>query len=201
MLTMVDFEAGLDHLRAAPADDGTLELIVRRPEVGEREILDEGTLDLDVGLVGDTWTDRPSRSSADGKAHPDKQLTVMNVRAARLVAGDDPERMALAGDQLYVDLDIGVENLPAGTRLAIGTAVIEMTEPPHPGCVKFRDRFGADAVRFVNTKEGKALRLRGANARVVTPGVVRRGDTITVLRADSVSVVRSDAPGSRAADG
>lgn len=193
MLTTVDLEANLGHLRAAPADDGTVEMIVRRPSIDEREILDEGTLDPAVGLVGDNWKDKPSSSSADGKAHPDKQLTVMNVRCAALLAGDDRDRMALAGDQLYVDLDIGVDNLPAGTRLAIGTAVIEMTEPPHTGCHKFSARFGADALRFVNSKEGSALRLRGANARVVTPGVVHQGDR--------VSVIRSDAPGSRAAGG
>jgi hypothetical protein len=193
MLTSVDLEASLDHLRAAPADNGTLEMIVRRPSIGEREILDEGALDREVGLVGDSWKHRPSRSSPDGGAEPGRQLTVMNVRAAALIAGDDRERMALAGDQLYVDLDIGVDNLPAGTRVAIGTAVIEMTEFPHTGCVKFKARFGADALRFVNSTDGKALRLRGANARVVTPGVVRQGDRITVLR--------SDAPGSRAADG
>jgi MOSC domain-containing protein len=193
MLTSVDLEGSLDHLRAAPADNGTLEMIVRRPAIGEREILDEGALDLAVGLVGDTWHERPSRSTPDGKAEPGRQLTVMNVRCAALVAGDDRDRMALAGDQLYVDLDIGVANLPAGTRLAIGTAVIEVTELPHTGCVKFSARFGAEALRFVNSKEGKALRLRGANARVVTPGVVRQGDRISVLR--------SDAPGSRAAGG
>ncbi|MBV9665531.1 MAG: MOSC domain-containing protein [Actinobacteria bacterium] len=193
MLTMVDLEAGLDHLRAAPADGGTVDMIVRRPANGAREILDEATLDLTVGLVGDNWKDRPSRSSADGKPHPDKQLTVMNARCAALLAGGDRERMALAGDQLYLDLDIGFDNLPAGTRLAIGTAVIEITEPPHTGCVKFRKQFGVEAVRFVNSKEGKARRLRGANAKVVQPGVVRQGDVVSVLR--------SDARGSRAAAG
>ena len=193
MLTTVDLEASLDHLREAPADNGTLEMIVRRPAIDSREILDEATLDLAAGLVGDNWAEKGSSSSPDGTAHPDRQLTVMNVRCAALLAGADRERMALAGDQLYVDLDIGVDNLPAGTRLAIGTAVIEMTEPPHTGCVKFKARFGADAWQFVNSEAGKALRLRGANARVVIPGVVRQGDRISVLR--------SDAPGSRAAGG
>jgi len=193
MLTSVDLEGSLGHLRAAPADNGTLEMIVRRPAEGGREIVDEGTLDAAVGLVGDNWKARPSRTSPDGTADPDRQLTVMNVRCAALIASDDRDRMALAGDQLYVDLDIGVDNLPAGTCLAIGTAVIEITEPPHTGCAKFNARFGADALRFVNSEAGKALRLRGANARVVTPGVVRRGDGVTV--------VRSDAPGSRAAGG
>jgi MOSC domain-containing protein YiiM len=180
-LTADELDAGFAHLAAAPADNGTLALIVRRPAIDQREILEEGHLTLVEGLAGDNWLAKPSSSSTDGNAHPDKQLTVMNVRCIALLAGDDPNAWALAGDQLYVDLDIGVDNLPPGARLAIGTAVIEMTEPPHTGCVKFTTRFGVDAHRFVNSPEGKALRLRGANAKVITPGTVRRGDPVTKL--------------------
>jgi MOSC domain-containing protein YiiM len=179
--TADELTAGLEHLAAAPADNGTLELIVRRPDIDHREVLDEGHLTLVEGLTGDNWLAKPSSSSPDGNAHPDKQLTVMNARCTALLAGDDPDDWALAGDQLYVDLDIGVDNLPAGTRLAIGEAVIEITEPPHTGCHKFSARFGVDALRFVNSPEGKALRLRGANARVVVPGTVRRGDTVAKM--------------------
>ena len=175
--TTDELEASLDHLRAAPADGGTLELIVRRPAIDEREVLEEADIHPDLGLVGDNWPEKASSSTPDGGPHPDKQLTVMNARCAALVAGDT-ERMPLAGDQLYVDLDIGVENLPAGTRLAIGTAVIEITEPPHTGCAKFSSRFGLDALRFVNSPAGKALRLRGANAKVIEGGTVRKGDTV-----------------------
>ncbi|HJR25752.1 MAG TPA: hypothetical protein VJ804_09775 [Acidimicrobiales bacterium] len=173
-----ELEAGLAHVRAAPADGGTLELIVRRPAVGEREVLEEGELDLAEGLVGDTWKDRASRRTEDGGPHPEMQLNVMNARAALLAAAGDPERRALAGDQLYLDLDIGHDNLPAGTRLSIGAAVIEVTEQPHTGCAKFAERFGQDAVRFFNSPEGKALRLRGLNAKVVVPGTIRRGDPV-----------------------
>jgi MOSC domain-containing protein YiiM len=178
--TTAQLEANLDHLRSAPADGGTLELIVRRPAVDEREVVDEAVLDLEGGLAGDTWSERGSSSSPDRGPHPDRQLTVMNARCAALVA-IDPDRVPLAGDQLYVDFDIGVENLPAGSRLAIGTAVIEITEAPHNGCAKFRRRFGEDALRFVNSPVGQALRLRGANARVVVPGTVRRGDAVKKL--------------------
>jgi hypothetical protein len=177
-VTIADFEAGLDHVRQAPADGGTLERIVARPASFEREALEEGRLDLEVGLVGDNWATRGCRMREDGSSDPLRQVTVMNARAAQLLCGDD---WGLAGDQLYVDLDIGVDNLPAGTRLAIGEAVVEITEPPHTGCTKFKDRFGVDALRMVGTPEGKALRLRGANARVVVPGTVRRGDTIVKL--------------------
>jgi MOSC domain-containing protein YiiM len=172
-------EAGLDHVRQAPADQGTLELIVRRPAVDEREVLDEGRLDLGVGLVGDTWVERGSSSTPDGSSHPDAQITVMNARAAALVAGT-VERWPLAGDQLYVDLGLDQEGLPAGSRLGIGEAVIEITAKPHRGCAKFAGRFGTDALRFVNTGAGLALNLRGRNARVVTPGTIRVGDPVCV---------------------
>jgi len=170
-------EAGVDVIRAAPADFGTLDLIVRRPAVDEREVLDVGELDLAVGLVGDTWAQRPSSSTPDGMAHPGKQLNVMSARAIALVS-PDRSRWPLAGDQLFLDLDLGVANLPAGTQLAIGDAVIEITPHLHTGCAKFSERFGADALRFVNSMVGKELRLRGACARVVVPGTIRQGDTV-----------------------
>ena len=173
-------EAGLNAVREAPKAEGRLELIVRRPAVDEREVLDEGELDLTVGLVGDTWNVRGSSRTDDGSSHPDMQLNVMNARATALVAGP-VERWPLAGDQLYLELDISEANLPAGTRLAIGAAVIEVSEQPHTGCAKFTERFGLDAMRFVNSPEGRKLRLRGMNAKVVTPGVIRKGDTVRKL--------------------
>lgn len=177
-LTGSELEAGLPHIREAPVDHGTVELIVRRPDVEQREVVDEVELDPDVGVVGDNWRVRGSSSTPDGSAHPEKQVTVMNARVAGLLAGD-PERRPLAGDQLYVDLDISTDNLPPGTRLRIGDAVIEVSEPPHTGCAKFSRRFGVDALRFVNSPEGKQLRLRGLNARVVAGGTVRTGDPVS----------------------
>jgi hypothetical protein len=174
-------EAGLAEIRRAPSDGGTLELIVRRPEIDGRELLDEAELSFEDGVVGDTWKVRGSSRMADGSAHPDMQLNVINARLSRLVGGDDDDVRALSGDQLHVDLDISHENLPPGTRLAIGDAVIEITEQPHTGCAKFAARFGKQALRFVNVGVGKQLRLRGLNARVVVPGTIRRGDSITKL--------------------
>ena len=175
-----ELAAALAGIRQAPADTGTLELIVRRPRVDEREVLEEASLDLVEGLVGDDWIRRGSRRGPDGGPNPLSQVTVMSVRAVEAVAGDR-ERWPLAGDQLYVDLDLGVDNLPAGTRLAIGEAVLEVTEEPHTGCDKFTARFGSEAVKFVNKPPGRELRLRGLNARVVTPGTVRIGDTVSKL--------------------
>lgn len=180
-LTTSQLEAGLDVIRQAPRDDGTLQLIVRRPAVGEREVLDEAALDLVEGLVGDTWRVRASSRSADKRSpHPDLQLTLINTRAIALVAQDEA-RWRLAGDQLYVDLDLSGSNLPAGTRLGIGTAVIEVTALPHTGCSKFVERFGLDAMKFVNSPVGRDLNLRGINARVVQAGTIRRGDSVRKL--------------------
>lgn len=184
--TPEELAAFLPTLLAAPRDAGTLELVVRRPAAGEREELAEGELDLEAGLVGDSWSRRPSSRSADGGPHPDMQLNVMSAPLVALLAGD-PSRRALAGDQLYLDLDLSHDNLPAGSRLTIGDpavrgAVIEVTDQPHTGCAKFVERFGAEAMRFVNGARGRPLRLRGLNARVVVPGRVRPGDPVTVTR-------------------
>jgi len=174
-LTTEELHAGLDEIRRSPKDEGLLELIVRRPSVGEREVLDEGRLDVSEGLVGDTWSSRSSRRSKDGLAHPDMQLNIMNSRVIALVA-QERERWHLAGDQLFMDLDLSVENLPPGTRLAVGSAVIEVTPEPHTGCQKFVSRFGLDAMKFVNSPLGRELNLRGINAKVVQPGTIRVRD-------------------------
>lgn len=169
--------AGLDDVRDAPSDDGRVELIVRRPALGEREILDVGELDPAVGLVGDTWDVRPSKRTPDGSPHPEMQLNLIGARFARLLASDVDHR-ALAGDQLHLDLDLSEANLPAGTRLTLGSAVIEITAEPHRGCAKFTERFGLDAMRLVNSPQGRALHLRGVNAKVLTAGSVRLGDIV-----------------------
>lgn len=174
--------AGLDHIRRAPDDGGALQLIVARPTVGERSELKEGILDTERGLIGDSWIDRPSRRTDDGLAHPDMQLNIMNARAIALIAGT-PARWSLAGDQLYIDINLADENLPAGTQLALGAAIIEITDQPHTGCKKFSERFGLDAVRFVNSPAGSELKLRGINARVVQTGSVSVGDRVTKLQA------------------
>jgi MOSC domain-containing protein YiiM len=180
MRTLEELEMEIDRIRAAPSEAGVVSLIVRRPAVDEREVVDEATLDVSEGLVGDTWRARGSSSTPDGSADPQAQITVMNARAAAAVAGD-VGRWPVAGDQIYVDFDISVEHLPPGTRVSIGEAEIEVSATPHTGCAKFSARFGVDALKFVNTKEGRALRLRGMNARVVRGGTVRVGDEISVL--------------------
>jgi hypothetical protein len=179
-LTTAELEAGLEEIGRSPKDGGVLEMIVRRPQVGAREILDEGELDLAEGLVGDSWMLRSSKRTVDGTPHPDMQLNLMNSRVVALVS-QDKSRWHLAGDQLFVDFDLSERNVPAGTRLAIGSAVIEVTAEPHTGCSKFVERFGLDAMKFVNSSERQRLHLRGVNARVVRPGAVRVGDTVSKL--------------------
>ena len=183
-------EAGLDHVRESPQDHGRLVLVVRRPEVGQRDLPEVAVLDQVTGLVGDNWLTRGSSSTPDGSAHPDKQVTVINARLAELVAGGT-ERMALAGDQLFLDLDLSVDNLPAGSLLAVGKAVLRVSEAPHTGCAKFIERFGTEAMRFVNSRTGRGLRLRGMNTRIVVPGTVRLGDL--AVKADGQRVPAAQA--------
>jgi hypothetical protein len=180
--TKEELEQGLDAIRQAPRVEGVLEMIVRRPQTGVREILQEGELDLDDGLVGDSWKVRPSSRTADGAPHPGMQVNIMGARAAALVARDKA-RWPLAGDQLFVDFDLSAANVPPGTRIAIGSAVVEVSEEPHTGCGKFLLRFGVEAQKFVNSPVGRELGLRGVNARVVQSGKIRVGDI--VKKADS----------------
>jgi hypothetical protein len=172
-----ELEAALEGIRGAPRDVGVVELIARRPAHAEREVLDEATLDPAHGIVGDNWRLRPCRHVTDGSPDPERQITIMSARAVAAVAGER-EHWSIAGDQLYVDLDLGGENLPVGTELLVGTAVLAVTAAPHTGCDKFTARFGSAASRWLNTAAGRSLKLRGIYARVVTAGVVRRGDPI-----------------------
>ena len=168
-----ELDAGLDVIRAALPGSGVVRLIVSRPAEGRRETLETGHLDPKHGLVGDRWAPREGHTADD-------QITLMNSRVVDLLAGEQ-ERWPLAGDQLYVDLDLSEEALPAGSRLAVGEAVIEITALPHRGCRNFAERFGNDGLRFVNTPLGRSLRLRGVYARVIQAGAVRPGDAIRMI--------------------
>ena len=179
-LSTEQLEAGLDHIRQSPRDEGVVELIVRRPQVDSREVLEQAEFSTVEGLVGDTWNQRSSSKTPDGSPHPEMQINIMNARSVALVA-QEKERWPLAGDQLFIDMDLSKENLPAGARIAVGTAVLEVTAPPHTGCMKFVARFGKDAMMFVNSPIGKELCLRGINAKVVQSGVVRVGEVAKKL--------------------
>ena len=179
-LSAAALEERLAEIRRAPGERGRVELVVRRPREREREILAQGVLDPVEGLLGDTWRVRGSKQTANGSAHPGMQLTVMSSRAAALVAGP-LERWPLAGDQLYVDFDLSEAALPPGAQLGVGEAIIEITAQPHLGCAKFAERFGPDALRLVNSKVGRELRLRGVNTRIIVGGVVCPGDAVRKL--------------------
>jgi hypothetical protein len=174
-LTLAELEAGIADILCSPKEEGRLEMIVRRPGAGQREIIAEGTLDRDAGLVGDNWLSRLSSSKEDISIHKDMQIALMNSRVIDLLA-QDRSRWSLAGDQLYIDLDLNIDNLPPGSQIAIGSAVIEITAAPHTGCGKFMEWYGPDAVKFVNDYKRKDLRLRGANAKIIQTGSIRVGD-------------------------
>jgi len=181
-LTREELEAGVGEIRSAPKDEGVLQMIVRRPKVDERELLDQAELSVEEGVVGDTWKLRSSSRMPAGGPHPDMQLNIIATRVIGLIA-QDRARWALAGDQLFIDLDLAEENLPAWTKLQIGSAIIEVTDQPHTGCAKFVSRFGIEAMKFVNSPLGRSLNLRGINARVVQPGTIRVGDVVKKLSA------------------
>ncbi|MEM7430544.1 MAG: MOSC domain-containing protein [Pseudomonadota bacterium] len=167
-LSAAELESGLHNILSAPKDNGALTMICARPDVDARETPVEARLDTEVGLVGDNWSTRK-------KVHPEMQLNIMGSRVVELVAADR-DRESLAGDQLFLDLDLSQENLPPGTRLALGEAVIEVTKPPHTGCRKFAARFGEDALTFVNSRREEGLRLRGICAVVIESGDIKVGD-------------------------
>ena len=174
-----ELEAGLEEALTSPTNKGIVELIVSRPDVGQRKVLQSAEFSTEVGLVGDNWSKKPYSKSPDGGPHPEMQVTMINRRVLDLVAAGDTERRAVPGDQLVVDFDLSLDNLPPGTKLNIGSTIIEVTEEPHTGCSQFVGWFGADAMRFVNSPRGRQLCLRGINAKVIQAGTISQGDQIT----------------------
>jgi hypothetical protein len=175
-----DFEPFLVGVRSAPADGGRVELLVRRPDREMRQLAGEVALDPALGVVGDNWSARPSSSTPDGAPDPETQVTIMSTRVLAAIS-PDRDRWPLAGDQVYVDADLSADNLPAGTHVALGSAILVISEKPHTGCAKFSARFGSDALRWINSPTGRELRMRGVNARIEQAGVVRVGDTLRKL--------------------
>lgn len=176
-VTMQQLEQGIDHIKASPKDQGSLELIVCRPSVGERTVLQDAVLNIEQGLLGDNWFQRDHSKLKRSIDPRDTQLNIMNARAIELIA-QSKDNWKWAGDQLYVDFDLSNDNVPPGTQLQIGEAIIEVTVEPHLGCKKFMERFGREATLFVNTDLGKSLNLRGINAKVVRQGKIKVNDKI-----------------------
>ena len=176
-LDMNGLEAGIDYILDTPADKGLVRMIVSRPETGIRKILKSASLDTIEGLIGDNWKDRGSSSTSDKSADPETQITIMNSRVIELIAHSS-DRWKLAGDQLFIEIDISRNNLPPGSKLKVGSAIIEVSGKPHTGCQKFSQRFGLDALKFVSTPMARELCFRGINARVMKSGIVTVGDIV-----------------------
>jgi len=178
--TFEDLNAGLDSIKNSPKDNGVVELIVIRPEENERQVLDECDVSTAGGVHGDRWAKGSWKNEPDGSPHPDVQVAIMNSRCVSLLT-DEKSRWALAGDQFYVDLDLSQDNLPVGQKLSIGTAILEVTDVPHTGCKLFTERYGSAATKFVNSKIGRELHLRGIHAKVIRNGIIKTGDRITKM--------------------
>lgn len=175
--TKEELEAGLELLLASPKNNAAIELIVRRPSVGEREVVESAQLDLELGMLGDNWKARGSAKTEDGLANPGAQLTLMNSRVIQLIAGEK-SNWPLAGDQLYLDIDLSAENMPPGTQFQLGSALLEVSSVPHTGCKKFATRFGIPATKFVGSRLGGRNNFRGINAIVLQAGTVSVGDLL-----------------------
>lgn len=175
-----ELELGIDEIKASPKDNGVLEMIVRRPETETREIIQAGIISVENGLEGDNWKARGSSAMPDGSADPEAQITLMNSRVIQLLSGDK-ENWQWAGDQLFVDMDLSIDNLPPHSRIQVGSAILEISAKPHTGCKKFSGRFGVEALAFISAPLGKALRMRGVNAKVIQAGEIKVGDAVKKL--------------------
>jgi MOSC domain len=173
-----ELEAATAAVAAAPRDLGRVHAIIRRPREDEREALTDVRLDPAFGVDGDYWLDEARQMAGDDPIDPATQVTIMNIRVLQAIEPNE-SRWSLAGDQLYVDFDLSIEHLPAGSRLSIGDAVVEVSAIPHTGCAKFSARFGSDALRWINSPTGRAHRMRGLNARVIQAGTVSVGDAVS----------------------
>jgi MOSC domain-containing protein YiiM len=178
--SFAELQQGLPFILAAPQDDGVLRSIVERPSHGERLTPKASEVSLARGVHGDHWEKGCWRTTEDGKPDPDVQICIMSARCIELIAGSI-ENWPPAGDNLFIDMDLTPANMPPGQRFAIGTALFEITGVPHNGCDQFIARFGRDAVLFVNTGDGKRLRLRGIYARVIKDGRIAAGDRVAKL--------------------
>ncbi len=178
--TMEELRAGLPDILASPADGGEVKAVVIRPASGQRTEVPSCEVSLAGGMHGDHWAKGCWKTTADGRPHPDVQICMMNSRCIDLVAGER-SNWAQAGDNLFVDMDFSPENLPPGQRLAVGSAVLEITDTPHKGCQAFIDRYGRDACVFVNVGDGAKYNLRGIYARVVDAGTISVGDRMRKL--------------------
>jgi MOSC domain-containing protein YiiM len=171
-LSLDALEDGLAALPPPPRDRGRVTLIVRRRADGVRETPARVELTRERGVPGDRW----QRLQPDA---PQMQLAVMQQDLAELIANGQP--LSLFGDNLFVDLDLSAANLPFGSQIRVGSAIVEMTPEPHDGCHKFAGRFGNDALRFVATKATRAENRRGVYWTTIEAGEVAVGDELRVL--------------------
>lgn len=174
-VTTAELENNLHYILSSPKDAGRVESIIVRRRKNERELRKEVFLSLEKGVEGDRWFDL-----SKGEPDPRRQLTIINSRLIKLLAQSE-DRLCLAGDNLITDFDLSVSNLPVGQRLTIGNVIIEISDVPHTGCLKFAERYGNDSVEFINAPERSNLRLRGVYAKFLNSGLIYLGDSINKI--------------------
>lgn len=179
-LALTEIETRLNWVMSAPTDTGHVSALVVRPVKNQREPLDKVMFSPQLGVNGDNWSTNCWKKLPDGKSDPEVQVAIMNARMIEVLT-QDKALWPLAGDQLFVDFDLSVANLRAGDHLQVGAAVLQITAEPHRGCGKFKQRFGEDALAFVNSERGDAHRLRGVYAKIISAGEVCVNDAISKL--------------------
>jgi hypothetical protein len=179
-ITAAELEAALPSVLAAPGGAGLVRLLCTRPQPNARAFPEVLTLSRGKGATGDYHPARPWLRLPDGSPDPRIEVSIMPWRVLDLV-WRERDRVAHPGDNIAVDMTLAEADLPAGTRLAAGTAILRVSDVPNDGCAKWKVRYGKAAHDWITTPDHLRLRLRGLYAAIEQDGEVRIGDTLRRL--------------------
>ena len=179
-VSFAECEQALDHINRAPLDEAEIDCLCARPDFGTRAFPDKLILTVDHGILGERWTHSPWLTLPNGDPDPRIQVSILSKRVMDL-CWRDRERVIHPGDPFVVDMNLGEANMPVGTRLAIGTAIVEVSDKFNTACVKWRDRYGQDSLHWMNLARNRPYRLRGILCRIVQDGEVKLGDRLAKL--------------------